>query len=303
MTIWGSSTVGPIAQEELTTSQGNFAGYWNGLVSSHAVSSSAISAVSLSTLGSGTAVPALASLSGDGPADIGEMSRPPSDAEFGDAANMQQYAVGIDSVAIVLNSGHVLVQCSSRSQQRYRFNHSTSCRIICRQLYATATSGQPYAGQTMSSDQASQGNGGITGSTALYGTWADFFAGQGWTVPSQYATDASATITRDVRDSTSGTFDCFNNYFAVPNGYQFEFKVSGTASDAQEMAPYNFCQENLDVYTAVHNGANQIGFISLGYLQSYGGISSTSHTTLTAHQNHTLHTTELYQLGIQPMLI
>ena len=77
LTIWGSSTVGPIAQEELTTSQGNFAGYWNGLVSSHAVSSSAISAVSLSTLGSGTAVPALASLSGDGPADIGEMSRPP----------------------------------------------------------------------------------------------------------------------------------------------------------------------------------------------------------------------------------
>ena len=198
-------------------------------------------------------------------------------AEFGDAANMQQYAVGIDSVAIVLSPDMSWFNAVLAANSVTGLTTLQVAELFADNSNATATSGQPYAGQTMSSDQASQGNGGITGSTALYGTWADFFAGQGWTVPSQYATDASATITRDVRDSTSGTFDCFNNYFAVPNGYQFEFKVSGTASDAQEMAPYNFCQENLDVYTAVHNGANQIGFISLGYLQSYGGMVGREH--------------------------
>jgi hypothetical protein len=275
LTVWGSSTVGPIATEELTPSEGNFFGYWNGLVSSGSVTSSALTSspgVSLSTLGSGTAVPALAGLSGDGPADIGEMSRPPSDAEFGDLANMQQYAIGIDSVAIVLSPDMTWFSSVLAANSVTGLTTLQVAELFADNANATAAAGQPYAGQTMTSDQASQGNLGQTESTPLYTTWADFFAGQGWTVPSADASQASGTIIRAVRDATSGTYDCFNNYFAVPNGYQFEYKISGTASDAQELAPYTECQENLNVYNTVHGGTNTIGFISLGYLSSYGGM-------------------------------
>ena len=80
LTVAGSSTVAPIAQEEITT----FPSYWNGLVAANpawgTTSALDISQVSLAGLGSGTAVPALAASSGG--ADVGEMSRPPSTGEY-----------------------------------------------------------------------------------------------------------------------------------------------------------------------------------------------------------------------------
>ena len=70
LTVAGSSTVGPIATEEINpTAGGNFVAYWNNLVSTGVVTSSDISQVNLATLGSGTAVPALAGTAGT--ADVG----------------------------------------------------------------------------------------------------------------------------------------------------------------------------------------------------------------------------------------
>ena len=61
-----------------------------------------LTTVDLSTLGSGTAIPALAGTSGL-VADVGEMARPPSDSEWETSplSNLQIWPVGIDSVAIV----------------------------------------------------------------------------------------------------------------------------------------------------------------------------------------------------------
>ena len=106
LTIAGSSTVAPIAQEELAL----FPNYWNTLVAVNpawgTTSALDVSQVSLAGLGSGTAIPALVAASGG--ADIGEMSRPPtsgSGSEYVTAGltNLQLFAVGIDSVAIVVS--------------------------------------------------------------------------------------------------------------------------------------------------------------------------------------------------------
>ena len=57
-------------------------------------------------LGSGTAFPGILSTTGTATADIGEMSRPPTTAEWGqsNAGNVQIWAVGVDSVAIVYSA-------------------------------------------------------------------------------------------------------------------------------------------------------------------------------------------------------
>src|SRR5208283_3529549 len=105
LTIYGSSTVGPIASEEI--GEGNFLNYFNGLISSGTITAPTLTgSIVLHTDGSGTAIPALAEATGS--ADVGEMSRPPSSgsgAEFETASmtNMQQYCVGVDSVAIVVD--------------------------------------------------------------------------------------------------------------------------------------------------------------------------------------------------------
>src|SRR5208283_3409466 len=112
LTIQGSSTVAPVATEEIN--EGNFANYWNALVTSNPAlvgSSSTLpqclltasTPVSLTGLGSGTAIPALDGSTAT--ADVGEMSRPPSTGEYGAGAmtNLQLYAIGVDSVAIILS--------------------------------------------------------------------------------------------------------------------------------------------------------------------------------------------------------
>ena len=81
MTVAGSSTVGPIAQSEIAS----FPAYWNNLVSANSAWGTTaaldINQVNLATLGSGTAIPAVAGIAGT--ADVGEMSRPPSTGEYG----------------------------------------------------------------------------------------------------------------------------------------------------------------------------------------------------------------------------
>ncbi len=255
LTIYGSSTVGPIATEEI--GEGNFVSYFNGLISAGTISSSQITGgVTLYTQGSGTAIPALAESTGS--ADVGEMSRPPSTGEFSTASmtSMQQYCVGVDSVAIVVDPTMTWFPTDLTTAQ--------VAQLFADNSPATTT------------DQGIQGN---NGATPLYQTWGAFldaYYGGAANVPASVPTAVlTENINRAVRDPTSGTFDCFNNYFAVPNGYSFEHKTSGSVDASAEMAPYTYDQENIGIFDTVKAGnptsGDYIGFISLGYLNTYGG--------------------------------
>jgi ABC-type phosphate transport system substrate-binding protein len=263
LTIAGSSTVAPIAEAEeagtgtANPSADNFVSYWNSLVAANpswgTASALDLSAVSIAGLGSGTAVPALDGSSS--PADVGEMSRPCSDGEWGIACmnNMQVWAVGVDSVAIVLSPDMTWFPTSLNTFQ-------------VSELFADNA---PNA-------SASQGLTGVTGSTPLYATWDDFLsANHFYSNEATAGTAGNATIQLAVRDATSGTFDCFNNYFVVPNGYQFEYKSGSpsTVTGTCEMAPFTYCEENSAIVSTVENGVyggagDYIGFTSLGYALS-----------------------------------
>jgi ABC-type phosphate transport system substrate-binding protein len=160
--------------------------------------------------------------------------------------NMQIWAVGVDSVAIVL----------SPDMTWFPTNLTT---LQVAELFAD-TSASNYT-------------------TPYYTTWGgfltDYYGGAGNIPASINSTELNEPINRAVRDPTSGTFDCFNNYFAVPNNFQFEHKTSGVVDNSQEMAPYTYCQENINIYNTVsagnlQSGTDYIGFISLGYLETYG---------------------------------
>ena len=266
LTVVGSSTVGPIATEEI--GEGNFVNYFNGLITAGTISSSPITAVNLQTQGSGTAIPALAETTGT--ADVGEMSRPPSSGTTGEfetasMTNMQQYCVGVDSVAIVVDptmTWFPTTLTTAQVAQLFADNNPTQAANV-------------NTGQTPGANQGIQGN---TGSTGYYTTWGQFldaYYGGAANVPSTVPTAVlTENINRAVRDPTSGTYDCFNNYFGAPNGYTFEHKTGGIADGALDMAPYTYCQENINVYNTVKAGnptnGDYIGFISLGYLQTYG---------------------------------
>ncbi len=232
LTIAGSSTVAPIAAEEANQWQS----YWNNLVSLNPSwgADTVNTPVSLAGQGSGTAIPAIYG----GTADIGEMSRPPNEGtEWTNLTSMQLWAVGIDSVAIVMSPDMSWFPSSLTTQQ-----------------VADIFAQSPSVGG------------------AAFVTWNDFFTRENIPTTGITSAELSGSINRAVRDPTSGTFDCFNNYFAVPNNFQFEHKTNSVVDASQNMASYQLCTANIDVYNAVHNGANFIGFISLGYLQVYGGM-------------------------------
>jgi hypothetical protein len=249
LTVYGSSTVGPIAAEEIN--QGGFVNYFNNLVSSGTITSTALSTGSSGVVlhqdGSGTAIPALAQATGSG--DVGEMSRPPTTGEYTTAGmnNLQLYAVGVDSDAIVLSPDMTWFPTNLNTNQVASLFIDTTSTVT-----------------------TNQGVNGATGTTPLYVHWNDFLTANGFAAVHP---QGDATIQRAVRDPTSGTYDCFNNFFGAPNGYSLVHKTSGVADGSQEMAPYTPCQQNSDVYTIVHNGngaSDYIGFISLGYYQTYG---------------------------------
>src|SRR5208282_5345109 len=169
--------------------------------------------------------------------------------------NRQQYCVGVDSVAIVVDPTMTWFPTT----------------------LTTTQVAQLFADNAPNPSGSSLGITGNTGTTPLYQTWGQFLTAYyapnpiPSTVPTAVLTE---NINLAVRDPTSGTFDCFNNYFAVPNGYQFEHKTSGVVDGALEMAPYTYCEQNINIYNTVKAGnpttGDYIGFISLGYLQSYG---------------------------------
>jgi ABC-type phosphate transport system substrate-binding protein len=213
LSISGSSTVYPCEVDASAT----FPAYYTSITGDTIT-------LNINAGGSGVAIPNMVSQADD----IGAMSRPPTDAEFNSMPDLQQYAIGIDSVAIVVN---------------------------------------PYLSPWIQNVTVTQvadlfetyNNSGVQ--TPFYTTWNQFNPA----APNE-------PIERAVRDPTSGTFDCFYNFFLKPAG----FPQTETNSSAQaQLAPYTYCQNNIDVLNTItgSGGQDYIGFISLGYLH-YGGLSA-----------------------------
>jgi len=194
LTVAGSSTVGPVASEEISPPSGTvgFTAYFNNLIATSGgkvVSPTLTSDVSLSTFGSGTAVPALDYTGGT--ADVGEMSRPFSSAEYSVPclADMQQWAIGVDSVAIVM------------SKDMSWFLPALAAQTPPVTGLTTLQVAELFQDNNPFNTEVNQGlNTGAPGAVPLYSTWAQFFTAQGWTVPSADATLAAATINRAARD-------------------------------------------------------------------------------------------------------
>jgi ABC-type phosphate transport system substrate-binding protein len=248
LTLAGSDEVGTIATEEAS----QFPSYWNNLVAANPNwdASSCTLPIEISTLGSGTAIPALLS----GAADIADLSRPPenSSAEWLNPSldSMQTWAVGIDSVVIVLSP-----------DMSWFPRNLTTAQVA--DLFADAN---PTANQN-------QGVTGNTGSEPLFATWDDFFNTENIPTSGINPYYLGESINRVIISPTSGVFDTFNNYFAVPNGYQFEYNNSvGTVVGAENMAPYTYCQENINVLETLSQQTSSIGFVSFGFFQIYGAV-------------------------------
>ena len=213
LTISGSSTVYPVAIDASAT----FPAYYQSITGNTIT-------LNIEAGGSGVAIPNMVS----GAADMGEMSRPPTDAEYASMPNLQQYAIGIDSVAIVVNPYlSTWIQNVTVTQVADLFEtHNVSGSMV------------PY-----------------------YTYWSDFN-------PSA----PHVPIERAVRDPTSGTFDCFYNFFLKPAGFP---QTETNATAEAQLAPYTYCENNIDVLNTINStgGQDYIGFISLGYLH-YGGLAA-----------------------------
>jgi len=256
LTIAGSSTLTPIALEEAT----QFPIYWNSLAAANpgwgTVSALEINQVNIGALGSGNAIPALAAST----TDVGELSIPPSDIEWqtSNMGSLQQWSVGIDSMAIILSPDLTWFP-----------NNLNTLQVA--QLFADTNPTANTAGTGI----------------PLYNTGGDFLAayyGGANNIPSAIngvqitAAIKSEVIQRAIRDPTSGIFDCFNNFFAVPNGYQFEHASGspGTVTATENMAPYTLSEEDSNFLVRISegslsSGSDYIGLVPVGSLP-YGNV-------------------------------
>jgi ABC-type phosphate transport system substrate-binding protein len=295
LTIAGSSTVYPVAEEEAAA----FPGYWNALVAANPSwgASPITTAMQIAGAGSGTAIPLLTS----GAADVGEMSRPPksgtSNNEWqttsgatGPTGDLQIWAVGVDSVGIcvpttiaswfpsALTTQEVaelfmdvptgITPATTAAADTGLTSKQTSDYYVTTPYSFPSNEAPPYF-TTWGQFLTYYYNGAIPASvTSAISTWG---AAQS---PALTATQVeNSNIQRAVRDPTSGTFDCFDNYFIIPNGFEAEYKYGGnqvqdttTLLYSQDMAPYTFCETNQIVQTTMENGGAWIGFISAGIL-------------------------------------
>ena len=213
LAISGSSTVYPVAIDASST----FPAYYNSITGLTLT-------LSIQQGGSGVAIPNMVSQADD----MGEMSRPPTDAEYASMPDLQQYAIGEDSVAIVVNP----------YMSTWIVNLTTT---QVADIFETFTN--------------------ASGQFLYYTYWSDVNPA----APHQL-------IQRAVRDPTSGTYDCFYNFFLKPAGFP---QTETNASALAQMAPYTYCQNNIDILDTITGAGGQyyIGFISLGYLH-YGGLSA-----------------------------
>ncbi len=256
LSIAGSSTVYPIAVQAAQT----FPGYWNGLVAANpswgASQLTASTPINIAGLGSGTAFKTVIPASGNPTADIGEMSRPPSGAEWiqnlatpgvNSASTAHIWAVGVDSLAIVYSPDMTWAPTQLTNLQAAKL--------------------------FMSTDAA--------GNSPQYTTWGQFmldYYGSTSNMTSTQIAHMNDPIKRAVRDPTSGTYDCFNNFFGKTqqgitgsNGAEI-VDGTGAITGSQFMAPYIYCQANQDIYNALQVNSGTVGFISLGYLLKLGNM-------------------------------
>jgi len=283
LTIAGSSTVYPVAVEAATT----FASYWNALVTANpswdATSLTAATPIAITGAGSGTAIPALIA----GTADIGEMSRPPKSgsSEWGATGmqDLQIWAVGIDSVGICIPTIMATWFPTTLTTQQVAELFMTLPPTTAAPAASPGTNTglkdtAPYCDFTNATSYYEWAP-----NTPYFTTWESFLNYYyNNNIPSWVTGNATAAgvnlnsnINRAVRDPTSGTFDCFDNYFIIPNGFEAEYKTGSPAVQttdpisgltSQDMATYSFCETNQIVQSTMENGQLWIGFISAGIL-------------------------------------
>ncbi len=243
----GSSTVYPIS---VLASQ-TFPTYWNNLVDANPAWSASrqTAPMVIAGLGSGTAFSGILPTSGTATSDIGQMSRPPTLAEWNqaNAANAQIWALGVDSIAIV-----------------YREDMAS---------WAPTQLTQVQAAKLFESTD-------LDGNTPVYTTWGQFlndYYGVG-NVPAAAQAHMNDPINRAVRSATSGTADCWNNFFGNKFGSPAtNLRTSGgEVIGWQYMATHIPCQTNQDVYNRLQDTPSCIGFISLGYLDRLGHMTGVS---------------------------
>ncbi|MCW4005178.1 MAG: substrate-binding domain-containing protein [Candidatus Bathyarchaeota archaeon] len=225
LTARGSSTLAPVSQDAGATDKfpTHLANLGIGYDTSFAITTL--------TGGSGNAFKGVYNTDGT-PADVGQMSRNPKVSEWGmsGAENVQLWAVGSDSIAIVISSGNSFLK-----------QDLTAAEVA--DIYCNAS----------------------------YTNWDD--------LPANYLVSAAPAveITRIIRPESSGTFECFDNFFLSLNGY--------APADIQSHITLT---DNADVYEYMTINSNRdyaIGFIGMGFMEIGGlvGINIYNADTLQYH--------------------
>jgi ABC-type phosphate transport system substrate-binding protein len=256
--VLGSSTVFPIS----SSAKSDFQTYTSTLSAPFASTT-----VTLNDLGSGAGLKALQSLPAT--ADIAASSKSGLNAGLfntvapygypisGTGVNdPEEFMIGSDSIAIIVNSGNTWLTQLSASQVGDLFRSS--------------------------------GNSAQGGSNApQYNTWGDWAAAQvpPVTLPSGWSTQ---TIVRIGRELSSGTWDGFNTFFMKAFSHEMSYQAtgtftgqttsgSGTGQAVSNWLPANYqgLTANQDVLNAMKQSTNlyAIGFIGLGFVQNDVGSS------------------------------
>jgi ABC-type phosphate transport system substrate-binding protein len=168
--------------------------------------------------------------------DLGELSRPPTNTEWTTRANCQVWAIGIDSVAIIVADDSPLAPYFNN------LDVTTVAKIFCQDK----TSGNPF-----------------------YTTWDQVFPG--------HSELAGHSITRIVRETSSGTYDCFQNFFLKPADKTFHLNIDAGTSGKYEvaLAPKTTASTNDEVYNYITGtgGDYSVAFIGMGFL-TRGGLQA-----------------------------
>ena len=257
LTVVGSTALGSIASEEAygnTNGQNTtqwFANYWNNLAANSGSAAVNLNGVTVVQQDDKTVLPTLA----NGTADIGGMSRPPtlSSTEWnGPSLNGSQvWAVGVDGMVIVLSPDMTWFPTD----------------LTTLQVAMLFSNNAPFQNTL----DAPQNN------PPMFSTWGDFFVNQSISTAGMTDQQLNEPINRVISDPSSGEFACFNNYFAVPNGFQFKHDTNGSVDGTQNMAPYQVSTGQNSVYNSVLNGttnsnSDTISFLSLATYLTYGGV-------------------------------
>ena len=161
-----------------------------------------------------------------------------SSAYTGVVTDPEEFQIGYDSVAIIVNSQNTWIT-------------QLDAQEVCN-LFTVTTNG---------------------GTTPVYPTWGAWATAYGVTLPSGVA---SQPITHIGREFSSGTFDGFNTFFLKPFGKDMTYSASsGTTAGNWTTPDYQQLTSNQAVLTAMGESSNEyaIAFIALGMIQNDIGSS------------------------------